>query len=170
MSVNAALTIEPMTAADWPAVRQIFDAAIATGNATLEAEPPDWETWNAGHLDVGRLVARDSNGRVLGWIALSPVSDRCVYEGVVWESVYVAPDARGKGVGSRLMLAAIEASEGAGIWTLQAGVLAENAASLALHERRGFRRVGVRERMGRDAEGRWRDVVLLERRSTVAGT
>jgi L-amino acid N-acyltransferase YncA len=169
MSTTAAVAIGPMNPGDWPQVKAIFEAGIATGNATLETEPPDWESWHAGHLETGRLVARDDDGRVLGWVALSPVSDRCVYEGVVWESVYVAEDARGRGVGGALLEAAIAASETGGIWTVQAGVLAENEASLRLHERCGFRRVGVREAMGQDVSGRWRDVVLLERRSPTVG-
>jgi L-amino acid N-acyltransferase YncA len=158
-----------MAPADWDRVREIFEAGIGTGNATLETDAPDWAAWTASHLETGRLVARDADGRVIGWVALSPVSDRCVYEGVVWESVYVAEEARGRGVGRALLDATVAASEAAGIWTLQAGVLAENAASLALHERCGFRRVGVREQMGQDAAGRWRDVVLLERRSATVG-
>jgi L-amino acid N-acyltransferase YncA len=169
VAIAAGLRIEPMRADDWTAVREIFEAGIATGSATLETDAPDWPAWDAGHLATGRLVAREVSGRVLGWVALSPVSDRCVYEGVVWESVYVAEAARGQGVGRRLLEAAIEASEEAGMWTVQAGVLAENEASLALHERCGFRRVGVREAMGQDASGRWRDVVLLERRSPTIG-
>jgi L-amino acid N-acyltransferase YncA len=169
MAIATDIRIEPMTAADWPRVREIFEAGIATGNATLETEPPDWESWHASHLEVGRLVARDTTGRIVGWVALSPVSDRCVYEGVVWESVYVAEEARGRGIGRALLAAAIAASEEGDIWTLQAGVLDENEASLALHERAGFRAVGVREAMGRDASGRWRDVVLLERRSPTVG-
>jgi phosphinothricin acetyltransferase len=158
-----------MTGEDWPAVREIYEAGMSTGDATLESEPPDRDSWQRGHLEAGRLVARDPDDRVVGWIALSPVSDRCAYDGVAWESVYVAADARGRGIGRRLLEAAIAASEGAGIWTLQAGVLAENTASLALHERCGFRRVGVREALGRDGSGRWRDVILLERRSPVVG-
>ena len=158
-----------MTAADWPAVRAIYEAGIETGDATFETEAPTWEAWDAEHLERPRLVATDPDGKVLGWVALSAYSDRCVYAGVAWESVYVAPEAQGRGIGRALLEAVIPASEAAGVWTLQAGILPENAPSLALHERCGFRRVGVRERMGRDAVGRWRDVVLLERRSTVAG-
>lgn len=158
-----------MTVADWPAVRAIYEAGIATGDATFETRAPDWAAWDAEHLEDPRLVAVDDSGAVVGWVALSSYSDRCVYQGVAWESVYVAPGAQGRGIGRALLQAVIEASEAAGIWTLQAGILPENVASLALHERCGFRRVGVRERMGRDATGRWRDVVLLERRSTVAG-
>jgi phosphinothricin acetyltransferase len=169
MAIATDLRIEPMTADDWPRVREIFEAGMATGNATLENEPPDWDGWDGSHLPVGRLVARGADGRLLGWVALSPVSDRCVYEGVAWESVYVAEEARGRGVGRALLEAAIAASEEAGIWMLQAGVLTENAASRALHARAGFRTVGVREAMGRDGEGRWRDVALLERRSPNVG-
>ncbi len=163
------MQLRTMTPADWPAVRTIYQAGIATGDATLETEAPDWATWDADHLASPRLVAVEDVGEVVGWVALSSYSDRCVYQGVAWESVYVAPEAQGRGIGRALLEAAIPASEAAGIWTLQAGILVENAASLALHERCGFRRVGVRERMGRDAGGRWRDVVLLERRSAIAG-
>jgi phosphinothricin acetyltransferase len=169
MATMTDLRIEAMTPDDWPAVRAIYEAGMSTGDATLESEPPDRDRWDRGHLEVGRLVAREADDGVVGWVALSPVSDRCVYDGVAWESVYVAAEARGRGVGRRLLDAAIAASEAAGIWTLQAGVLAENAASLALHERCGFRRVGVREALGRDGTGRWRDVVLLERRSGSVG-
>jgi len=169
MTIATDLRIEPMASADWPSVCAIFESGIATGDATLETDAPEWAPWDRGHLSVGRLVARDRTDRVLGWVALSPVSDRCVYDGVVWESVYVSEEAQGRGVGRLLLDAAISASEEAGIWTLQAGVLAENAASLALHERCGFRLVGVREAMGQDAGGRWRDVILLERRSATVG-
>jgi len=158
-----------MTPSDWPAVRAIYEAGIATGDATFETAPGTWDSWDADHLERPRLIATDVDGHPVGWVALSSYSDRCVYEGVAWESVYVAPDHQGRGVGRLLLEAMIPASEAAGIWTLQAGILPENVASLALHERCGFRRVGVRERMGRDASGRWRDVVLLERRSAVAG-
>ena len=168
-SATLTINIEPMTAADWPAVRWIYEAGIATGNATFETAAPSWEAWNAAHRADCRLVARDGEGDVLGWTALTPVSDRCVYEGVVEESVYVAPEARGRGVGRALLEALIGASEAAGIWTIQTGILVENAASLALHEGVGFRRVGVRERIGRDGTGRWRDVVFLEHRSARVG-
>jgi phosphinothricin acetyltransferase len=161
------LTIEPLRAEDWPAVRAIYAAGIETGNATFETEPPDWERWDASHLAALRLVAR-RDGAVVGWAALSPVSSRCVYAGVVENSVYVAPEASGRGIGRRLLQALCEQAEEAGIWTIQTGIFPENAASLALHERCGFRRVGVRERIGVH-HGRWRDVVFLERRSAVAG-
>lgn len=156
--------VERMRPGHWPAVRSIYESGIATGNATLERDAPDWEGWDAGHRPDCRFVAVDGD-RVLGWIALSPYSPRTVYAGVAWLSVYVTSDAQRRGIGRQLLEAAIEASEEAGIWTLMAGTLPENAASLALHERAGFRRIGVQRRLGRDAAERWRDVVLLERRS-----
>ena len=157
-----------MQPADWPEVRAIYAEGIATGNATLETDAPEWQTWDAAHRADCRLVAR-RDGRIIGWAALSPVSDRCSYEGVAEASIYVASDARGSGVGSQLMAELIAASEAAEIWTIQAGIFPENTASLRLAHRSGFRKVGVRERLGRDAGG-WRDVCLLERRSRVVGT
>jgi phosphinothricin acetyltransferase len=148
-------------------VRVIYLEGIATGNATFETSAPEWETWDAAHLPHGRLVAR-ADGEIAGWAALSPISSRCVYAGVAEVSVYVAATARGSGTGRALIAALIEASEAAGIWTLQAGVFPENTASLALFEKSGFRLVGRRERIGR-LDGRWRDTLLLERRSVVAG-
>ena len=156
-------TIQPMTAAHWPAVRAIFEQGIATSDATFETAAPTWEAWDAGHLEGHRLVAT-AGGRVVGWAALSPVSDRCAYAGVAEASVYVAADAAGRGVGRALLGRLVAGAEAAGIWTVQAGIFPENRASLALHRRCGFRTVGVRERLGR-LDGRWRDVVLLERRS-----
>jgi L-amino acid N-acyltransferase YncA len=162
--------IQAMTAADWPEVHRIYAEGIATGDATLEREAPDWDHFDRSHRHDCRLVARArTGGPVLGWVATSSVSARRVYRGVAWESVYVTEAARGRGVGSALLTALVAATEAAGIWTLQAGVLAENAASLAIHERAGFRRVGVQRRLGQDRTGRWRDIVLLERRSTVVG-
>ena len=162
------LDIEPMDTADWPDVRRIYEEGIATGRATFEAQAPEWDAWDASHRRECRFVARRS-GRVVGWIALSAVSRRQVYRGVAEVSVYVAEDARGTGVGRALFERLILASEAAGIWTVQAGIQAENEASLALHEAVGFRRVGVREGFGQDASGVWRDVVLLERRSRTVG-
>ena len=160
-----------MTAADWPSVRRIYAEGIATGDATLEREAPDWDHFDRSHRSDCRFVARDSDdGPVLGWVALTAYSARRVYSGVAWESVYVAGDARGRGLGRALLEHVIRASEDVGLWTLVAGVLAENGASLALHERVGFRPVGVQRAIGQDGAGRWRDVVLLERRSgRVAG-
>jgi L-amino acid N-acyltransferase YncA len=157
--------LDAMTPADWPQVRRIYQEGIATGDATLEREAPDWDHFDRSHRHDCRLVARAGSGApVLGWVALTAYSARRTYAGVAWESVYVAADARGRGVGRALLGGIIAESEGAGLWTLLAGVLAENAASLALHEHVGFRRVGVQEALGQDPRGRWRDVVLMERR------
>src|SRR5688500_13788815 len=122
-------TIEPMTDADWPAVVRIYEQGMATGNATFETQSPMWEAWNAAHRLDCRLVARDDSSQVIGWAALSPISKRAVYAGVCEESIYIAPEVRGKGIGKALLTAVIEASEQAGIWTLQAGIFPENKAS-----------------------------------------
>jgi L-amino acid N-acyltransferase YncA len=164
---RGAPAIEPMRPADWPEVARIYAEGIATGDATFERDVPAWEVWDREHLAVPRLVAREGD-RLLGWAALSPVSGRCVYGGVGEVSVYVGRDARGRGVGSGLLRALVAASEEAGLWTLQAGIFPENGPSLAVHRACGFRDVGRRERIGR-MDGRWRDVVLLERRSRVVG-
>jgi L-amino acid N-acyltransferase YncA len=157
------VAVRPMRADDWPAVERIYAAGIATGDATFEAEPPTWEAFDAGKLGEHRLVA-ELDGQVVGWAAVSGVSDRCVYAGVVEHSVYVDPAHAGHGIGTALLLALIASTEAAGIWTIQTGIFPENIASLALHERCGFRVVGRRARLGRHF-GRWRDVVFLERRS-----
>lgn len=162
------LRIEPMTADDAEAVLRIYGEGIATGIATFDTAMPDWRRWHATHRRECRLVAR-RDGEVVGWTALSNYSARNVYAGVAWESVYVAEAARGLGVGAALLRELIPLSEAHGIWTLIAGIQIENEASLRLHERAGFRRIGVQERVGRDGEGRWRDVVLLERRSRIVG-
>jgi L-amino acid N-acyltransferase YncA len=161
--MQGAVVVQPMSPDDWEDVRRIFLDGVATGDATFETEAPDWDAWNAGHRQEGRLVARDS-GRVVGWAALSPVSARAAYAGVAEVSVYVAPGARRRGVGRSLLMELIRRSETAGVWTLQAGIFPENEASVALHRRCGFRQVGIRERLGQ-LGGRWRDVMLLERRS-----
>jgi len=160
------MQIEPMREADWPEVRAIYLEGVATRNATFEIDAPTWEAWDAAHRSE-RLVAR-AEGRVVGWAALTPVSGRCVYAGVAEVSVYVAAAEQGKGIGRALLTALIEASERAGLWTLQAGVFPENAASLELHRRCGFHDVGRRVRIGR-LGGVWRDVILLERRSGTVG-
>ena len=159
--------VEQMTADDWERVRLIYEEGIATGQATFETAAPTWETWEAGHLSIGRLVAR-ADGVVVGWAALSPVSGRCVYAGVAEVSVYVTAVARGQGVGKALLNGLIQASENENIWTLQASMFPENSASIALHEACGFRQVGRRERIGQ-LDGAWRDTLLLERRSPVVG-
>ena len=161
------LVIIEMSTGDWDDVRAIYEEGIATGHATFEERAPSWETWDGSHLATCRLVASE-DGTLLGWAALSPVSGRCVYEGVAEISVYVSSAARRRGVGKTLLAALIAASETAGIWTLQAGVFPENIESIALHGACGFREVGRRERIGMMADV-WRDTVLLERRSTVVG-
>jgi phosphinothricin acetyltransferase len=164
----AAWRIDAMQPADWEAVAAIYREGIATGHATFEQNAPEWAAWDAGHLATPRLAARAADGTVLGWAALSPVSGRCVYAGVAEVSVYLAERARRQSIGRALLLRLVEESEAAGIWTLQAGIFPENTASVTLHERCGFRIVGRRERLGK-MHGVWRDVLLLERRSTVAG-
>jgi phosphinothricin acetyltransferase len=151
-----------MTIDDWPAVRAIYEEGIATGLGTFETAAPSWEQWNAARLPHSRFVAREQG--VIGWAALSPVSQRSCYAGVAEVGVYVAASARGQGVGRALLEALIDSSEAHGIWTLQGATIAENAASLALQERCGFRVIGWRERIAR-LDGVWRDTVLTERRS-----
>lgn len=155
----------PEHAAD---VLAIYQAGIDEGQATFETGAPSWAAFDAAKLPGHRYAALDEHGRVIGWVAVSAVSTRCVYEGVVEHSVYVHPDARGRGVGRALLATMIASTEAAGIWTIESGVFPENAASLALHERAGFRVVGVRERLGRH-HGVWRDVVTIERRSALVG-
>ena len=145
-------------------MREIYAQGIATGNATFETEPPSWEAWEASHLGGHQLVALQ-DGAVCGWAALSPVSNRCAYEGVAEDSVYVSGTARGKGVGKALLSELVARAERDGIWTVQAGIFPENVSSISLHRACGFRVVGVRERLGR-MNGTWRDVVLMERRSS----
>lgn len=164
--------IDKMDISDWDQVCAIYLEGIATGHSTFEADAPDWEKWNSDHLQEPRLVAREQ-GTVLGWAALSPVSIRCIYSGVAEVSLYVGAQHRGQGVGSAILSALIDASEKAGIWTLQGGIFPENTVSLALVKKHGFREVGRREKVGKmtygELAGTWRDVVLVERRSKVAG-
>ena len=156
-----------MQPSDWSAVERIYLEGIATGNATFETESPGWEKWNSAHHPHSRLIAKDGDALV-GWAALSPVSTRRVYAGVAEVSVYVAASAQRKGIGRLLLTELIRQSEQNGTWTLQAGVFPENAASIALHKSLGFREVGRRMKIGQ-LRGRWRDTVLLERRSEVVG-
>ena len=149
----------------WQEVARIYADGIATRNATFETGVPTWESWNARHLQEHRFIAL-RGGEVIGWVAVSPVSDRCVYGGVVESSVYVDADARGQGVGRQLLETLIDSTESAGIWTIQTDIFPENEASVRLHERVGFELVGRRKRLGR-LDGVWRDVLLLERRSEV---
>jgi L-amino acid N-acyltransferase YncA len=172
--------IIPMLPNHWPAVREIYGQGIATGNATFATELPDWAQWDSSHRKNCRLVAVEPNDeeraeplssnerKVLGWAALTPVSARLVYAGVAEVSVYVAPVARGRRIGSALLRVLVQESEANGIWTLQAGIFPENVASIGLHKSCGFRKVGVRRRIGKMGEV-WRDVLLLERRSSIVG-
>ena len=157
------VSVRSLTDGEAEAVLAIYDEGIATGNATFETVVPPWPDWDATHLAEHRFVACTDN-QVVGWTALSPVSDRCVYSGVAENSVYVAAQARGCGVGRLLLETLVRGSEEAGIWTLQTGIFPENAASIRVHQSCGFRVVGHRERLGR-LEGRWRDTLFLERRS-----
>jgi len=159
------LDVRDLRAGDWPEVARIYRQGIETGNATFETEVPPWEEWDAAHLPAHRFVA-EREGRIVGWIALVPVSARECYSGVAEVSVYVSEEARSQGVGRELLAAAIESAERSGIWTLQTSVFPENEASLRLLRRFGFREVGVRDRIGR-LHGIWRDTVLVERRSEV---
>ena len=156
-------SVEAMRAGDWPAVAAIYGEGIATGIATFETSIPAYDAWDAAHLRDHRLVAR-ADGAVVGWAALNAYSGRSVYRGVAEGAIYVEERARGQGIGSGLLAALIEQTERAGIWTLQAGIFPENKASIALHERCGYRIVGTRERLGKLGDT-WRDVVLMERRS-----
>jgi|SRR5947209_2880829 len=162
----SSLAIRDLRPLDWAEVAEIYADGIATGVATFEVEPPAWERWDEAHPEI-RVVA-EIDERVVGFCALSRVSDRGCYRGVAEESVYVASWAQGRGIGRALLDEAIARSEAAGIWTLEAGIFPENKPSLRLHLGCGFRIVGVRERLG-EADGVWRDVLLLERRSEVVG-
>ena len=166
-SLEVVPRIRAMTPDDWPAVEAIYVEGIATRNATFETAPPTWEEFDAGRLPDHRLVATEGD-EVVGWAALSPTSTRLCYAGVVEHSVYVAEGARGRGVGRALLEALIGSAEAAGLWTIETGIFPENAASLALHERVGFRVVGRRERIGQ-LDGVWRDTIMLERRSQRVG-
>ncbi len=161
-STATAVAIRPFLDEDWPAVRAIYAEGIGTGNATFETEPPPFDGWAAVHPEDYRLVATRADV-VVGWIALSLVSDRCAYAGVGEHSVYVADRARGSGVGRRLLESPIARADEGGIWTIQTGIFPENVASVQLHLQCGFRVVGTRERLGQ-LNGQWRDVLLLERR------
>ena len=161
-----------MTAADWPTVERIYREGIATGNATFEANPPSWEEFDREKVTAPRLVAADGD-QVVGWAAASQVSSRCVYEGVIEHSVYVAESVRGQGVGRELLDAFLRVADEINVWTVQSGVFPENEPSLALHRQLGFRTVGTRERVGKMGygpyAGQWRDLVMIEHRSDLAG-
>ncbi|PIB36984.1 phosphinothricin acetyltransferase [Reichenbachiella sp. 5M10] len=162
------MKIELITESNYPQVAQIYQEGIDTGIATFEQEAPNWDRWDAAHLSWSGIVLSDA-GEMLGWAALTPVSDRCVYSGVAEVSVYVSTSARGRGVGTLLLRELITRSEHHGIWTLQAGIMRANLASIQLHERCGFRRIGYREKIGQ-LDGVWHDNIILERRSKTIGT
>jgi L-amino acid N-acyltransferase YncA len=157
------MEIRNLLATDWEQVRLIYEKGINTGNATFQTSTPSWEDWDASHLAACRVVA-EKDGQLLGWAALTPVSSRCVYAGVAEVSVYVDPQQSGKGIGLILLNELVHLSESEGIWTLQAGIFPENTASLRIHEKAGFRILGIREKIGKQ-NGVWRDTFLLERRS-----
>ncbi|GGF14807.1 MULTISPECIES: GNAT family N-acetyltransferase [Flavobacterium] len=159
------MEIRKLLDTDWPQVQVIYEKGIKTGNATFQTSAPSWEEWNESHLASCRIVAQ-SNDQIIGWAALTPISSRCVYAGVAEVSVYVDPEHSGKGIGLALLNELVHLSEAEGIWTLQAGIFPENIASLRIHEKAGFRILGVREKIGKQ-NGLWRDTVLLERRSAL---
>ena len=158
------LSIRSMTPEDWPAVARIYQEGMDTNLATFQTECPSWDEWNAVHLTQCRLVAVVDDA-VAGWAALSPYSSRSVYSGVAHLSIYIGQEARGVGVGKALLTAMIATSEEAGFWTLQSGIMENNAASIALHNSCGFRLVGYREKIAQDRNGVWRNTLLMERRS-----
>jgi L-amino acid N-acyltransferase YncA len=157
------MEIRKLLDTDWPQVSLIYQKGINTGNATFQTTAPAWEDWDQSHLSTCRIVTQ-SNGKIIGWAALTPVSSRCVYAGVAEVSVYVDPEHSGKGIGLALLEELVHLSEAEGIWTLQAGIFPENVGSLRIHEKAGFRTLGIREKIGKQ-NGIWRDTILLERRS-----
>ena len=169
LALPVSTVIRPMEPGDAAQVLAVYQAGLDTGQASFETDAPDWAAFDATKLPDHRHVAADAvTGEVVGWVAASPVSSRRVYAGVVEHSVYVHPGHHGRGIGAGLLAALIASTEAAGIWTIQSGVFPENTASLRLHERAGFRVVGIRERLGRH-HGQWRDVAFIERRSPVSG-
>lgn len=160
--------IRSMTEEDWPEVAEIYRQGIETGSATFQNEIPSFIEWNAAHISECRFVSIEED-KVIGWVSLSKVSSRPVYCGVAELSIYIAAQARGKGIGKQLMAHLIQKSEKSGFWLLQSGIMEDNKSSIALHENCGFRKVGYRERIGRDIKGKWRSTVLMERRSAVMG-
>lgn len=162
--------VEEMKSSDWEEIKEIYLEGIKTGIATFQTECdlPTWETWNDSHIASCRLVARSEN-TILGWVALSPTSSRCVYSGVAEVSIYISEKYKGQGVGSTLLTEVTKLSEENGYWTLQSGIIKENTASIELHKKCGFREIGIREKISKMKNGTWKDVILLERRSKVVG-
>lgn len=163
----AAVAFRHMSPADWPRLKKIYEAGIATGIATFETVAPSWEDWNSAHLQFSRLVSLEDQ-HITGWAALSPVSGRCVYGGVAEVSLYVDPIYRGRGIGKSLLQNLVTESENNGIWTLQSGLFIENAASLQVHLQSGFRIIGKREKIGK-LHDEWKDSLILEKRSSQIG-
>jgi L-amino acid N-acyltransferase YncA len=161
------MVIRSIDQKDYSRLSEIYRQGIETGIATFETKVPDWQDWNAAHLPECRIATFEGNV-MTGWAALSPVSGRCVYAGVAEVSVYVAADFCGKGIGKVLLQELIKVSEKAGLWTLQAGIFAENTGNIKLHEYCGFRTIGFREKIGQ-LNGVWKDSVLMERRSKIVG-
>ena len=171
--ISEKIVVVKMTRKDWSEVKAIYQEGIETGNATFaKSAPPSWKDWCKSKINSCSIVARENN-KILGWAAVSPISERCVYKGVTEVSIYVSENYAGKGIGSRLLQRLIKVCEQNEIWTLQAGIFPENKASINLHLKHGFRIVGVREKLGRmefgEFKNKWRDVLLLERRSTKIG-
>lgn len=160
--------IEEMKPSDWKQVRNIYLEGIRTGIATFQTEAPTWESWDKGHLNICRIVARSING-ILGWVALSPTSGRDCYKGVAEVSIYVDEKYKGQGIGTTLLTNLIKQSEKNGIWTLYCAIIRENTVSIAMHKKCGFREIGMREKIARMSNGAWHDVVLMERRSRIVG-
>jgi L-amino acid N-acyltransferase YncA len=162
------ITISPMNEQDWPEVSKIYKQGIDTGKATFQTCIPEYSDWDASHIKECRFVALNHNA-IVGWVALSKVSNRCVYGGVAEVSIYIAETSRGKGIGKALLNYLVTESEKAGLWMLQSGIMEDNPASIRLHEKCGFRKVGLRDRIGKDCNGKWRSTVLMERRSKTVG-
>lgn len=162
------IVIRPMNGPDWPDVSEIYQQGIETGKATFQIDIPAYAEWDAAHITECRFVA-ETDERVAGWIALSKVSSRCVYGGVAEVSIYIAENYRDKGIGRQLLQHLIVESQKAGFWTLQSGIMEDNADSIRLHEKCGFRKVGYRERIGKDSRGKWRSTILMEKRSEIVG-
>lgn len=161
------LHITTMTKENWDDVARIYNSGIATKNATFEKQVPDWSSWNRTHRKDCRLIARIAD-RIVGWAALSDVSGRYVYSGVAEVSIYIDIEFHGQGIGDKLLKSLINESEANGIWTLQAGIFPENERSIRLHQKNGFRIIGTREKIGK-MDDRWRDTIILERRSKITG-
>jgi phosphinothricin acetyltransferase len=161
---NMELRIREMKDTDWEAIGSIYREGIETNIATFQREVPTFEEWDRSHIKACRMVAEE-NGQVVGWVALSAVSSRCVYSGVAEVSIYIKAECRGRGIGVKLLQYVIEASEKEGFWTLQSGIIESNKASIALHKKAGFRMIGYRERIAKDHHGEWQNTVLMERRS-----